>query len=204
MPGSCQYQTTASERYQNPALGATCGAPTFHAVDVPEKQRVDAPDGSVQFQETGRMLARETPDAHCPAHGGVPDPNNPAPAPAAGDVAGLGDGLTQAFDLIRQHAGNLARTSGAVSSLEDRFRRVEAWIKEHDGPAAPVDAPPSSAAAAQDAPALAPWAAAAAGAAEAVSAPPTTEDAPGEISHGPRPGWGQAPVDEQNGGGEPA
>lgn len=203
MPGACQHQTTATERYQNPGLGSTCGAPTFHAVDVPEKVRVDAPDGSVQFRETGHLLARENPDTHCPAHGGTPDPNNPQSDAPSGD---LGDALTQAFGLIRQHASNLAVARGGISSLEDRVKRVEAWIEEHTGgaPAPAAAAGPSTSAAAQDAPTLAPWQQAAADAAQAVNAPPAAEA--GEISHGPRPGWGQSAVSAEDAapGGEPS
>lgn len=81
--GSCRYEFNASERYRRPDNGDHCGLPTYAVVDVPEVLMVPTPDGSVQMVTTGRKLAREQFDPHCPLHGGTPDPEAPAGVPVA-------------------------------------------------------------------------------------------------------------------------
>jgi hypothetical protein len=76
--GHCTYQYNASEVYQNTAPGGgvetCCGAPTFPAVDAPELVLVRHDDDTYTYEPTGRMLARDQDDPHCPAHDGTPEP----------------------------------------------------------------------------------------------------------------------------------
>ena len=79
--GQCQYTYNPSEQYQRTKPGMApetiCGARTHPAVDEPELVPMPRGDGTTEFRESGRVVARGYADPYCPVHGGSPEPPQP-------------------------------------------------------------------------------------------------------------------------------
>jgi hypothetical protein len=91
----------------------TCGARTWPVVDEPEMMQVRLANGEYAYRETGRVLARETPDPYCPGHRGSPEP----PPPPV-HVEDMQHAYTAYMEMAARFAGqHVAAGPAAVAEL---------------------------------------------------------------------------------------
>lgn len=123
----CQYRFNLTELYQRTKPGMApetiCGAPTYPAIDEPERIPLSRSDGVMEMIETGRFIARGYSDPYCPAHGGTPEP---PPSPVT--LPELENAFTRYQELSQRFTGAIPAT---VPSPEELYRQITGHA-DHD------------------------------------------------------------------------